>query len=251
MRHIVQDACSDDGTLDWLIKDPRVEAYVEKDDGMYDAINRGFRRSTGDYFAYLNCDEQYLPGALKAVADRFECLPEVDVVFAGALVIDPSGGLVCHRKPILPMRPHVLVDHLPVLTCSTFIRRSAFAARAELFDPRYRAISDARWVLDLLVRRVKMATLDYITTAFTDTGDNLSLKPIGRQERAAMRAAAPWWARRLRGLLVVHHRLRKLARGHYSKREITYSIFTRENPTTRTARSVAKPSGVWKRVKPK
>src|SRR4051794_26309496 len=46
-EHIVQDSCSDDGTQEWLAKDPRVKAFIEKDQGMYDAINRGFRRSSG------------------------------------------------------------------------------------------------------------------------------------------------------------------------------------------------------------
>src|SRR5438309_10187938 len=71
LEHIVQDSCSDDGTQEWLPKDARVKAFIEKDGGMYDAVNRGFRRSTGDILAYLNCDEQYLPGALKAVHDCF------------------------------------------------------------------------------------------------------------------------------------------------------------------------------------
>ena len=43
-------------------------AFIEKDGGMYDAVNRGYRRAQGDILAYLNCDEQYLPGALKTVA---------------------------------------------------------------------------------------------------------------------------------------------------------------------------------------
>lgn len=46
LEHIVQDAGSDDGTLDWLPQDERVQVHVEKDNGMYDAVNRGFRRST-------------------------------------------------------------------------------------------------------------------------------------------------------------------------------------------------------------
>src|SRR6266480_7414531 len=61
LEHIVQDSCSDDGTQDWLPKDPRVKAFIEKDRGMYDAVNRGFQRSSGELLAYLNCDEQYLP----------------------------------------------------------------------------------------------------------------------------------------------------------------------------------------------
>ena len=75
LEHIVQDSCSDDGTQDWLPHDQRVKAFIEKDGGMYDAVNRGYRRATGDILAYLNCDEQYLPGALKAVHDFFESHP--------------------------------------------------------------------------------------------------------------------------------------------------------------------------------
>src|SRR5437773_84848 len=77
VEHIVQDAGSDDGTLDWLPTDPRVRAFVEKDSGMYDAINRGLRRASGDILGYLNCDEQYLPGALRAVKDFFEKNPGI------------------------------------------------------------------------------------------------------------------------------------------------------------------------------
>src|SRR5882757_299741 len=71
VEHIVQDAGSDDGTLDWLSREPRVKAIVEPDSGMYDAVNRGLRRAQGDILSYLNCDEQYLPGALSAVEQFF------------------------------------------------------------------------------------------------------------------------------------------------------------------------------------
>ena len=76
LEHIVQDSCSDDGTQDWLPHDPRVKAFIEKDGGMYDAVNRGYRRATGDILAYLNCDEQYLPGALEIVAIFLKHIPK-------------------------------------------------------------------------------------------------------------------------------------------------------------------------------
>src|SRR5580693_4509125 len=86
VEHIVQDACSDDGTLDWLLTDTRVRAYAEKDAGMYDAVNRGLRRASGEILSYLNCDEQYLPGALSAVGAYFDNHPEVDLLFGNCLV---------------------------------------------------------------------------------------------------------------------------------------------------------------------
>src|SRR6267378_1605118 len=80
LEHIVQDAGSDDGTLNWLCADRRVKAFVEADRGMYDAVNRGLRRARGEILAYLNCDEQYLPGALKGVWQFFQDHPEVEML---------------------------------------------------------------------------------------------------------------------------------------------------------------------------
>src|SRR6185503_18578473 len=77
-EHIVQDACSEDGTEGWLRRDGRVKAYIEKDSGMYDAVNRGLRRARGDILGYLNCDEQYLPGALAVVRSVFENHADLD-----------------------------------------------------------------------------------------------------------------------------------------------------------------------------
>src|ERR1019366_8488995 len=102
LEHIVQDACSDDGTLDWLPYDKRVRAFIEKDDGMYDAVNKGFLRAQGDILAYLNCDEQYLPGGLKAVLDFFEAHPSIEVALAGSIVIDSTRKYICHKPSLVP-----------------------------------------------------------------------------------------------------------------------------------------------------
>ena len=51
---------------------------------MYDAINRGFARASGDIVCWLNSDEQYLEGTLAKVADYFETHPDIDVLFGDA-----------------------------------------------------------------------------------------------------------------------------------------------------------------------
>ena len=110
VEHIVQDSCSDDGTQDWLPHDPRVKAFIEKDGGMYDAVNRGYRRATGDILAYLNCDEQYLPGALAAVEKFFAAASgRWKSLLAGSIVTDGDGNYLCHRHWLVPNpQPHLV-----------------------------------------------------------------------------------------------------------------------------------------------
>src|SRR5271155_1006068 len=112
----------------WLKHDPRVKAFIEKDAGMYDAVNRGYRRASGDILAYLNCDEQYLPGALKTVADFFEANPKIEVALAGSIVTDGEGKYICHRHLMTPHPQHVWF-RFPVLTSSVFIRRKVISER--------------------------------------------------------------------------------------------------------------------------
>src|SRR5712671_6013241 len=123
VEHIVQDAGSDDGTLDWLLHDQRAKVFVEKDQGMYDAINRGLRRSTGDILAYLNCDEQYLPGTLPAVEEFFRTHPQVDVLFGDIVFVNARGAYIGHRKVQTPLLYHTWTCHLSTLSCATFFRR--------------------------------------------------------------------------------------------------------------------------------
>ena len=240
----MQDAGSDDGTLDWLLKDSRVTAYVEEDAGMYDAINRGFRRAKGEIVAYLNCDEQYLPGALRHVCDVFAAHPSIDVLFGDAIVIKGDGRYICHRKALMPIKSHMWY-RFTVLTCSTFLRRKLLDQHRIYFDTSWRVIGDFFWVKEMLDRRVPMALLRRYTSAFADTGENLSLLPGAEEERQRMREMPPFWVRRLRPILILHHRLRMLANGSYSQRPFEYSVYTRQSPERRTAFRVDKPTGIW------
>lgn len=106
-EHIVQDACSVDGTAQWLAAQPDINSVSEHDTGMYDAINRGWRRSQGDILSWLNSDEQYLPGTLATVASFFEAYPKVDFVYGHALVVDGDGALLAARREIRLSRTYI------------------------------------------------------------------------------------------------------------------------------------------------
>ncbi|MGB8368903.1 MAG: glycosyltransferase [Limisphaerales bacterium] len=244
VEHIVQDSCSDDGTQDWLPQDRRVRAFIEKDSGMYDAINRGYRRAQGDILAYLNCDEQYLPGALKAVHDFFDAHPEVEVTLAGTIVVDGGGNYMCHRHSLVPHLQHIWF-RFSVLTSSVFLRRRVISERGLFFDMRWRDLGDFYWVLALLKNRVPMAVCDEFTSVFTDTGENMGLKPNAIREKNERTASIPRWVRALKPVWIAHHRLRRLAAGHFSLKPTSYSIYTFDSPVQRVRFDVPKPTVIW------
>lgn len=246
VEHIVQDAGSTDGTLDWLRDDPRVKAFVERDSGMYDGVNRGLRRAGGEILAYLNCDEQYLPGCLQTVETFFRTHPTVDVVFGDSVIVNADLEYLFHRKVQVPLKYHTWVSHLSVLTCATFFRRTILDRHQLFFDARLRDVGDAEWMVRLLEHRIPMAVLRRFTSVFTMTGENMSAKPNAIRERAALEASAPFMARALKPALILHHRLRRMTGGIYSQRPFSYGIYTPRSPDTRASFEVTHPQFRWK-----
>jgi glycosyltransferase involved in cell wall biosynthesis len=241
VQHIVQDAGSDDGTLDWLAQDRRIELFVEKDHGMYDALNRGFRRCTGEILGYLNCDEQYLPGTLERVTAFFSDRPGIDMVFGNVIFTDRQGDYLWHRKMQVPLKYHTWTCHLSTLSCGMFFRRHLFFDRGLTFDPAYRMAGDADWMLRVIDAGVKMTTLGTFTSVFTQTGGNIGSAPEAVSENLALRRTAPIWARIARPLFLLHHRFRRFWGGMYSQAPFDFEVYTPASPAKRVLRQVRQP----------
>jgi glycosyltransferase involved in cell wall biosynthesis len=241
VEHIVQDPGSDDGTLDWLPRDTRVKAFVEKDQGMYDAINRGLRRSRGDVLAWLNCDEQYLPGALRRVTAYFEEHPETEMLFGDVVMVNPQGQYLAHRKMQTPLKYHTWTCHLSTLSCAMFFRRRVVFDYDLWFDPARRDAGDGEWMVRALQRRVNMAALGEFTSVFTQTGANMSAGANALRENRQLRQSAPLWAQVLRPGWIAHHRVRRLFGGMYFQPPFGYDVYTQAQPERRSHFDVNRP----------
>jgi glycosyltransferase involved in cell wall biosynthesis len=248
LEHIVQDAGSDDGTLGWLTKDTRVRAYVESDRGMYDAVNRGYRRAQADIVAYLNCDEQYLPDALTRVLAVFAAQPEVGIVFGDCLVVDALGNYICERRSLTPRLLHSwTASNLAFLTAATFVRRQVLDQYRLWFDTAYRDAGDQDWALRVVKSGVKTAVLPEFLSVFTETGSNMNLGGNATRERREFHAAAPLWAKMLSPSALLHHRFRRWRAGHYRCVPHDYAIYTQDSPHARKRFHVSRPTYRWKR----
>jgi len=64
--------------------------------------------------------------------------------------------------------------------------------------------------------QVPMAVCNEFTSVFTDTGENMGLKPNAIREKNERAISIPHWVRVLKPVWIAHHRLRRLAAGHFS-----------------------------------
>jgi glycosyltransferase involved in cell wall biosynthesis len=98
LEHLVVDGGSTDGTLDIVREYPRLLWTSEKDQGHYDAMNKGIGRSTGDVIAILNSDDCYRDGALQKVAEALQKHPDWEGLFCDVVYVDHYGKEIFRRK---------------------------------------------------------------------------------------------------------------------------------------------------------
>src|ERR1044071_7696025 len=80
LEYIVIDGGSTDGSVDIIRKHAsRLSWWIsEKDAGMYDAIQKGFARSSGQIMGWINSDDRHFQKSLFVIAEIFERIKEVD-----------------------------------------------------------------------------------------------------------------------------------------------------------------------------
>jgi glycosyltransferase involved in cell wall biosynthesis len=79
LEYIIIDGGSTDNSVE-IIKKYAHHLHFwcsEADDGHYSAVNKGFKKASGDIFAWLNSDDMYCPDAFRTVGAIFSQFPEV------------------------------------------------------------------------------------------------------------------------------------------------------------------------------
>ena len=89
----IVDGGSSDGSLEIIQSyGDRLTWWVsEPDAGQTAAINKGFGRARGEVFAWLNSDDVYAPGAVRAAVEFLTNHPEVGMVYGDADYVDDAG----------------------------------------------------------------------------------------------------------------------------------------------------------------
>jgi glycosyltransferase involved in cell wall biosynthesis len=207
---LVMDGGSTDDTISVLQNyADRIEWTSEPDNGQSNAINKGFRKCTGDIVCWLNSDDLLEPGSLRAVAEYFGAHESADWLFGRCRIIDqddqPARSLVEAYKTswarLANKRSALLVlNYIP--QPATFWRRSAMERVGELDETLYYAMDYDYWLRLSKVSPVHF--LDRYLAKFRVHRDSKSLRGARQQLAEACRVATIHGAGPLRSFHAAH-----------------------------------------------
>lgn len=197
VEHIIVDGASTDATLDM------VEAYKQKSDaedwchevrvksepdrGLYDAMNKGIQRATGQYVLFLNAGDTF-PSAdtLELVAESVGEGEEPPAVLYGDTdVVDNEGRFLRHRRLSPPRRLTWRSFMKGMLVCHQAFYARTDLAKATPYDLHYRFSADVDWCIRIMrlarrrrlpMRNVGAVVVNFLDGGMTTTNHRASLK---------------------------------------------------------------------------
>jgi len=102
LEYIIIDGGSTDGSVELIEKYSNSIAYWESkpDNGLYHAIQKGFRKSTGEIMGWINSDDRFLSGSLFTISELFTLNKDVHWIQGYPVVIDDENRIVFHRPAV-------------------------------------------------------------------------------------------------------------------------------------------------------
>jgi glycosyltransferase involved in cell wall biosynthesis len=178
-EHWVFDAGSSDDSSAVAAGFPHIRWIQEADEGMSDAINKGFSQAQGDWVIWLNADDRLKPGAL---AKMLIFLKEstADVVYGDWDFIDESGRFLRHVKALKwSLFVHVH-HHCYVGSTAAFYRRETVIAEGYRLRKDFRYVMDGEFYARLDAAGKKFAYYPWIVADFRLHGENASQRHLCR-----------------------------------------------------------------------
>ncbi|MCB0763411.1 MAG: glycosyltransferase [Flavobacteriales bacterium] len=146
IEYIVVDGGSTDGTVDILERYGDRIAYwrSEKDNGIYDAMNKGVSLCTGSWVGLINADDWYGPRTVERAMDAAASSPGTNIVHGDIWLHYPNGHSTLKRAKVsgFLLKYWEMVLNHP----SFFVRRSYYDGRP--FDASLKVSADHKWTYE-------------------------------------------------------------------------------------------------------
>ena len=148
IEYIIVDGGSTDGTLDIINKYKKfINKFIsEKDDGIYDAFNKGLALSSGDWIGFVNSDDILLEDALEILIRYQKKNPNIDFLFGS---VKKHWGVLHGYKP---WKIHFLWNFYSSHSTGFFITKEASKIVGN-YDTQYKYSADFDYFYRMIVKK--------------------------------------------------------------------------------------------------
>ncbi len=192
IEFVVIDGGSTDGTLDLIKKYEDKISYWsnEKDEGIYDAMNKGLRKAKGDYVWFLNAgDEIYAPGTL----ERILAMGEADAYYGEIEYVDETGksfGTRTLKKPPENLSWKNFIEGMVVGHQGIIMKREC----AVEYNPEYKHCADIDWAIRSFKKCGKALNTHLILAKFLIGGySKRNITRSNKERYRILREHFPFW----------------------------------------------------------
>jgi glycosyltransferase involved in cell wall biosynthesis len=174
-EHIIVDGGSSDGTLEVLARYPHLTVVTGRDQGMYDALNRGLEIASGDVVGFLNSDDLYIPNMFDSILPFFENIAEPQAVIGRALIFkqswqNPSSFMALDfNKSLLE---DISLGGTAVMN-AWFFGKQVFE-RIGKFDPNLKIAGDREFCLRYALSGMKVSEFPAVVYCYREHEDSLT-----------------------------------------------------------------------------
>ena len=188
LEYLVIDGASRDNTLD-LVRTlaPRALVHSERDQGIYDAMNKGIMKATGDYLVFLNAGDVFpSPDTLEHIAGcvgEGETLP--GVLYGDTDIVDNNGHFLRHRRLSAPKKLTWRSFRSGMLVCHQAFYARTDIAKQNLYDLHFKLSADVDWCIRVMktaaqqhlpLRNVNAVIVNYLAGGLSIKNHRASLK---------------------------------------------------------------------------
>jgi glycosyltransferase involved in cell wall biosynthesis len=177
LEYLIVDGGSTDGTIDIIRRyQDRLSSWIsEPDHGMYDALNKGFARTTGDIMGWISATDQYQVGGLAVVGSVFRDLPKVEWITGRPVLFSEEGMTVeVGAVPRWSRQRFLAGANRYVQQESTFWRRSLWERSGGQVNSARRIAADFElWVN--FFRHAQLYSVDALIGGFRSHSDSIGL----------------------------------------------------------------------------
>lgn len=166
IEYIIIDGGSMDGTVDVIKKyEDKIDYWIsEKDNGIYDAMNKGILAASGAWINFMNAGDSFYNNEVLENVFFKNDLENIDLLYGNYAVKDENNLILIH----VDVKDYSDKRNIPFCHQSLFVKSSLL--KTNLFDLQFKIAADYDQYLRLKFKDVKILHLPLVISIYLDGG---------------------------------------------------------------------------------